>query len=43
MPSVTVILFMLFFDLCQIGETTRNCNFVKIFYKLQLWLQLHKN
>jgi len=40
MPSVTVILFLRFFELCEIGESACNYNLVKIFYKLQL---LHKS
>jgi len=37
MPNVTVILFKRFFKLCEIGESTCNCNLVNCFYKLQLY------
>jgi len=38
MSSVTVTLFVRFFKLCEIGETTCNYNLVKMFYKLQLYI-----
>jgi len=33
MPSVTAILFKRFFELCEIVESTCNCNLVRIIYK----------